>query len=107
MAGFVGVSNLLDRGGRRFTVRPEKIRMLAADQAAAPGDETEAGTLRETVYVGSVTRYVVDLDGGGRLTVVSQNHDGHAAAAAEEPGRRVILAWRPENTFTITESDRR
>ena len=28
VAGFVGVSNLLERGGRRFTVRPEKIRVL-------------------------------------------------------------------------------
>ena len=28
VAGFVGVSNMLERDGRRFTVRPEKIRML-------------------------------------------------------------------------------
>ena len=29
VAGFVGVSNILERDGRRFTVRPEKIRMIA------------------------------------------------------------------------------
>src|SRR5436190_5327701 len=28
VAGFVGVSNMLERDGRRFTVRPEKIRIL-------------------------------------------------------------------------------
>src|SRR5207302_8104940 len=28
VAGFVGVSNVLERDGRRFTVRPEKIHML-------------------------------------------------------------------------------
>ena len=28
VAGFVGVSNVLERGGRRFTIRPEKIRLL-------------------------------------------------------------------------------
>ena len=28
VAGFVGVSNVLERDGRRFTVRPEKIRIL-------------------------------------------------------------------------------
>ena len=28
VAGFVGVSNLLERGGRRFTVRPEKVRLV-------------------------------------------------------------------------------
>ena len=80
--------------------------MLAAGDAAGPGDETEAGTLRETVYVGSVTRYVVDLDVGGTLTVVSQNDGGHRGTAGESPGGRVVLAWRPENMFTITESDR-
>ncbi len=28
IAGFVGVSNVLERDGRRFTVRPEKVRLL-------------------------------------------------------------------------------
>src|SRR4051794_25527771 len=28
VAGFVGTSNVLERGGRRFTVRPEKVRIL-------------------------------------------------------------------------------
>ena len=29
VAGFIGTSNLLERDGRTFTVRPEKIRVLA------------------------------------------------------------------------------
>ena len=29
VAGFVGTSNVLERDGRRFTIRPEKIRLLA------------------------------------------------------------------------------
>ena len=37
VAGFVGVSNMLERNGRRFTVRPEKIRLLADGRAAARG----------------------------------------------------------------------
>ena len=36
VAGFVGVSNMLERDGRRFTVRPEKIRILDAGETA-PG----------------------------------------------------------------------
>src|SRR5207253_9281433 len=40
VAGFVGVSNLLERRGRRFTVRPEKIRILAGGEPAQ-GDEAE------------------------------------------------------------------
>jgi putative spermidine/putrescine transport system ATP-binding protein len=96
VAGFVGVSNLLERGGRRFTVRPEKIRIV--DEAPA-GDVTESGVVSAVVYVGAVTRTIVDLDAGGTLTVVSQNSG--SGAEPHEPGDRVVLAWRPENTFTI------
>jgi putative spermidine/putrescine transport system ATP-binding protein len=41
VAGFVGVSNLLERGGRRFTVRPEKIAI------GTNGAAGEAGVVRE------------------------------------------------------------
>jgi putative spermidine/putrescine transport system ATP-binding protein len=98
VAGFVGVSNVLERAGRRFTVRPEKIRMLAPGEPTG-GDAAEAGVVKEVIYVGAVTRYVVELDAGGALTVVSQNTG--TGAALDDPGARVVLAWRPENTFTI------
>src|SRR5439155_2310376 len=56
VAGFVGVSNILDRDGRKITVRPEKIRILT--EAATEG---ERGTVQDAVYVGMVTRYTVEL----------------------------------------------
>ena len=37
IAGFVGVSNVLERDGRRFTVRPEKIRLLGEGEDPGPG----------------------------------------------------------------------
>ena len=97
VAGFVGVSNLLERDGRRFTVRPEKIRLLAEGEAAQPGEQTENGVLREVVYLGSVTRYIVDLDAGGVLTVVRQN----VGDSEEERGRPVVLAWQPQHTYVV------
>ena len=102
VAGFVGVSNLLERDGQRFTVRPEKIRLLTDGQQAAVGEQTESGVLREVVYLGSVTRYIVDLDAGGVLTVVRQNVDD----TEEKKGRPVILAWRPEHTYVIELGER-
>jgi putative spermidine/putrescine transport system ATP-binding protein len=98
VAGFVGVSNVLERGARKFTVRPEKITMLEPD-APTEGFDAEPGVIEEVVYVGAVTRYVVRLDAGGTLTVVSQNTE--SARPADEKGRRVVLAWRPDSTFTI------
>jgi putative spermidine/putrescine transport system ATP-binding protein len=94
VAGFVGVSNVLERGSRRFTIRPEKIRM--SDDGAGPG---EPGTVREVVYVGMVTRYVVDLDDGGQLVVVRQNLETSSQDALAERGKRVRLSWRPEHTY--------
>ena len=94
VAGFVGVSNVLERDGRRFTIRPEKIHMSEV------GDG-ERGVVREVVYVGMVTRYLVDLDSGGQLTVVQQNLETSSQQALEARGRRVRLSWRPEHTYEI------
>ena len=96
VAGFVGVSNVLERAGRRFTIRPEKIRM--SDENTRDG---EAGTVREVVYVGMVTRFVVDLDAGGELVVVRQNLETSSQQALSEQGKRVRLSWRPEHTYEI------
>jgi putative spermidine/putrescine transport system ATP-binding protein len=96
VAGFVGVSNVLERDGRRFTIRPEKIRMT--DHGDGEG---EPGVVREVVYVGMVTRYVVDLDDGGELVVVRQNLETSSQEALSEQGRRVRLSWRPEHTYEI------
>jgi putative spermidine/putrescine transport system ATP-binding protein len=97
VAGFVGVSNVLERDLRRFTIRPEKIRMT--DESA--GGDGETGTVREVVYVGMVTRYIVDLDSGGELVVVRQNLETSSQEALSEQGKRVRLSWRPEHTYEI------
>ena len=96
VAGFVGVSNVLERDGKKFTVRPEKIRMHF-DEAG----DGELGRIRDVVYVGMFTRYVVALDSGGELTVVKQNLETSSQEALESRGRRVRLEWRPEHTFEI------
>jgi putative spermidine/putrescine transport system ATP-binding protein len=98
VAGFVGVSNVVERGGRRITIRPEKIRMV---EEAGGGGGGEPGTVREVVYVGMVTRYVVDLDDGGELAVVRQNLETSSQEALAEQGKRVRLSWRPEHTYEI------
>jgi putative spermidine/putrescine transport system ATP-binding protein len=97
VAGFVGVSNVLERGSRRFTIRPEKIRM----SEESGRDDGETGTVHEVVYVGAVTRFVVDLDAGGQLVVVRQNLETSSQEALSEQGKRVRLSWRPEHTYEI------
>jgi putative spermidine/putrescine transport system ATP-binding protein len=96
VAGFVGISNVLERNGRRFSVRPEKIQMHFDGTG-----EGEPGTIRDVVYVGMFTRYIVALESGGELTVVKQNLETSSADAVESRGRRVRLEWRPEHTFDM------
>ena len=101
VAGFVGVSNVIERSGKSFAVRPEKIRMSDAGAEPARGEHAEAGRIREVVYAGMVTRYLVELDRGGELQVVRQNLETSSAEALDQQGRNVILEWRPEHQLEI------
>src|SRR5882724_11321290 len=73
VAGFIGVSNLIQRDGHTITVRPEKIILVTGDEPDPPGTHAEPGRVRDVIYAGVLTRYVVDLDGGGELVVSRQN----------------------------------
>jgi putative spermidine/putrescine transport system ATP-binding protein len=100
VAGFVGVSNLLERDGRRFTVRPEKISII--ENGTAPsGLHVEEGTIKDVSYAGMVTRYLVDLEAGGELQVVRQNLETTSAEAQEQRARKVKIAWRAEQTVAV------
>jgi putative spermidine/putrescine transport system ATP-binding protein len=101
IAGFVGVSNVLVREGRRFTVRPEKIRLLGDGEDPARGASVEGGSIRDVVYAGATTRYRVELDAGGELTVVSQNLERGSSEVLERRGERVRASWLPEHAFEI------
>jgi putative spermidine/putrescine transport system ATP-binding protein len=102
VAGFVGTSNVLERDGRRFTVRPEKVRMLVAGETPSEeGWHVESGQVVDTAYAGMVTKYLVELDGGDRLQVVRQNLETTSSQALEMRGRTVRVAWRSEQASAI------
>jgi putative spermidine/putrescine transport system ATP-binding protein len=102
VAGFIGVSNLIERDGHRVTVRPEKIHMLTGDQPSPPGANVEAGRIRDVVYAGVLTRFIVDLDAGGELVVARQNTEA-PVLSADGPGTPVRLAWRPDQAFAVSQ----
>jgi putative spermidine/putrescine transport system ATP-binding protein len=104
VAGFVGVSNELERDGRRYAIRPEKIHLSDAGTAPTSGLHAEPGRIRDVVYAGMVTRFVVALDRGGELQVVRQNLETSSAEALDAKGRAVLLEWRPEHQLEIDKS---
>jgi putative spermidine/putrescine transport system ATP-binding protein len=102
VAGFVGVSNVLERDGRRFTIRPEKIRLL---ERPHDGLHVEAGVVRDVAYAGMVTRYLVDLERGGELQVVRQNLETSSSEVLEQQGRPVTVGWSEEHTYAIPKDE--
>jgi putative spermidine/putrescine transport system ATP-binding protein len=98
VAGFVGTSNTIVHEGRTYMVRPEKIRMLAAGEEQAGAVR---GVVREVIYLGSVTRYVVETDQGETLVALRQNLDTSAETALAEKGRAVRLAWQAQDAAAL------
>jgi putative spermidine/putrescine transport system ATP-binding protein len=105
IAGFVGVSNVIERDGRRYTVRPEKLTLLEEGEEPENGAHVEAGTVRGVQYVGPVTRYHVTLDRGGELQVLAQNLEEGSSEVLGAKGRRMRVAWRPGQESVIDETE--
>ncbi|HEY3523003.1 MAG TPA: ABC transporter ATP-binding protein [Candidatus Limnocylindrales bacterium] len=109
VAGFVGTSNLLTGDVARrivghdgtYTVRPEKIRLVEPDVDPAADDSTATGRIRDVVYVGPETRFVVALDAGAELVVTQQNLASTSAEALARAGQPVRLIWKREHNFPI------
>ena len=87
VAGFVGTSNIIERNGRRISIRPERIELNGTGVAA---------TVADVIFVGAFRRILVDTDMGDRLTVVRPN-DGSTI----EPGSRVRVAWRDQDAYEL------
>jgi len=100
VAGFIGISNVLNRDGVKFVIRPEKLRMLDEGDEADAGMVQEPGTLESVVYVGMATRFTVRLDHGDVLVAVRQNMDAPRESQTQT-GRRVRLAWAPDHTYVL------
>jgi len=109
VADFVGVSNLLEGrvaeaiagSARAFTIRPEKIRMLPEAAVPEAGECSVTGRIRDVVYLGMHTRYVIEVGDGTVLTVVEQNRETTAADVHRHRGRAVRLAWNPANNHVL------
>jgi spermidine/putrescine transport system ATP-binding protein len=119
VAGFLGVSNLLDgevlgegtvklsdgtivrvppealkrTGAVQIGVRPEKLRI------GANGDQGNslAGVVTESAYIGVSTQYILDTPAGPVTVYVQNDRPGGQVAT----GERLTLSWSPESTFVV------
>jgi spermidine/putrescine transport system ATP-binding protein len=118
VAGFLGVSNLLEgvvagagtvrldgAGEARVTaplpaegkrvsigVRPEKLRLDGT------GVNTLTGTVTERAYIGVSTQYVLETSAGTINVYVQNVQEGDGGT---EPGRSLTVSWDPASTFVL------
>ena len=112
VAGFVGVSNVLEGevasavagDPHAFTVRPEKIALSEPGDEVGEDDCTATGHVREVVYLGAVTRYIVELDVGSSLVVMQQNLSTSSMEALQVRGKAVRLVWHRRNNRPVEAS---
>ena len=119
VAGFIGISNLMDgtiedggvrlAGGQRcqaavpegvadgtavcLSVRPEKIWLDEHEEGMVMLD----GTIAERVYIGTTTQVIIELSPGARIVALEQNTHRSHADDRWEIGEKVRLGWRPEH----------
>jgi spermidine/putrescine transport system ATP-binding protein len=118
VAGFLGVSNLLEgtvvgddqvklsdgtlvrvprealagkSGTVRIGVRPEKLRIGGGE------GNTLAGTVTESAYIGVSTQYILDTPAGPVTVYVQNDRPGGQVAT----GERLTLSWDPDCTFVV------
>src|SRR6266540_211038 len=105
VAGFVGVSNLISGdiakritgSDKIFSIRPEKIHLVLDDVKIENDMHTVSGKVRDVVYLGLYTRYLVELDGGGDLVVVEQNLKTTSMDVIKVKSQKVCLFWKKEH----------
>jgi putative spermidine/putrescine transport system ATP-binding protein len=115
VAGFVGTSNLIKGDTAQtliaadglYTVRPEKIRITDRDVAPAADEHSALGVVKEVVYLGSDTRFVVTLDAGGELVVTQQNLQTSSMEALAARGKPVRLTWKRHHVLSLAVSQER
>ena len=73
-------------------VRPEKVRF------GRSGDNVSAAEVRQVVYLGASTQYIVELEGGGKLVLYQQNAFD---AAGPSEGDGVSVAWDAQNCLVL------
>ena len=73
-------------------VRPEKVRFGEA------GDNVCAAEVKQIVYLGASTQYIVELEGGGKLVLYQQNAFD---ATGPSEGDGVSVSWDAQNCLVL------
>ena len=88
---FVGQTNKIQIDGNLINIRPEFVTVANSN---AVGDRSYKGTLRDAIFVGATTRYLVDTELG--YPVISTRPEGNLTV-----GDSVLVSWDKEREFLV------
>ncbi|MGW7194742.1 ABC transporter ATP-binding protein [Streptomyces chryseus] len=80
-----------------LSIRPEKIWL----SDLAPGMARVSGIVRETVYSGPTTTYLIELGPGVTVSVLEQNTDRSRREDRWSGGEQVEIGWLPEHCLVL------
>jgi putative spermidine/putrescine transport system ATP-binding protein len=109
VAGFVGTSNLISGdvakritgSEQMFSVRPEKIHLGSPNGKVDQDMFSIDGVIRDVVYLGLFTRYLVEIEGGSDLVVVEQNLKSTSMDVLSAKGQKVCLSWHKDHISRV------
>ena len=109
VAGFVGTSNLVSGevakritgSDKKFSIRPEKIHLGSASDVLTETMYKANGTVRDVIYLGLYTRYLVSLDDGGDLVVIEQNLKTTSMDVLKARDQKVVLYWEKDHISRV------
>ena len=88
---FVGQTNKISIDGQALNIRPE---FVTVSSSKSNGDRSFKGVLRDAIFVGASTRYLVDTELGS--AVISTKPDG-----ALTVGDSVVVSWDKNKEFLV------
>ena len=88
---FVGQTNKIQIDGNLINIRPEFVTVANSNVV---GDRSYKGTLRDAIFVGATTRYLVDTELG--YPVISTRPEGNLTV-----GDSVLVSWDKEREFLV------
>ena len=87
---FVGQTNKIVIDGTRINIRPESV---SVSKSEASGNRSLQGNLRDVIFVGAITRYLVDTNCGPVISVVPEGD--------LKVGDPVTVSWEKEKEFLV------
>ena len=87
---FVGQTNKIVMDGTRINIRPESV---SVSKSKASGNRSLPGNLRDVIFVGAITRYLVDTSCGPVISVVPEGD--------LKVGDAVTVSWEKEKEFLV------